>query len=454
MATLVLLILIITETGFVTFEIISKVGKHEWALRRVIVNAVEMVTYLLMVLLPGVDMGFRWRGLFVILILRLLVAGLLCIKKPKEDKKKNVAIMVLSAILSIVLISSSMVPAFLIKDYKGLPVSGPYKVIESDIILVDASRVETFETDGSKREVPAHFFYPENINELEEKSLPLIVFSHGAFGYYQSNMSTYMELASNGYVVVSLDHPYHSFFTKDTDGKTITVDPNFFQTAMNVGNSDVSESEVYDITSKWMELREDDVNFVLDTIIEASETNELGDEWFLSDANEDMICDIIKHIDITRIGVIGHSLGGATAVNVGRREDVLAVVDLDGTMIGEETGVKDGIIQVDETPYDTPLLSIDNDEHHFSRIECEETGVVYANNIILDNATEGFETYVEGSGHMNFTDLPLISPTLASLLGTGDVDSEECMMKINSITLKFFDCYLKGSGDFAVDEKI
>ena len=59
-------------------------------------------------------------------------------------------------------------------------------------------------------------------------------------------------------------------FTKDTDGKTITVDPNFFQTAMNVGNSDVSESEVYDITSKWMELREDDVNFVLDTIIEAS----------------------------------------------------------------------------------------------------------------------------------------------------------------------------------------
>ena len=46
-----------------------------------------------------------------------------------------------------------------------------------------------------------------------------------------------MELASHGYVVASLDHPYHSFFKKDTTGKTITVDKEFFQTALSVGGS-------------------------------------------------------------------------------------------------------------------------------------------------------------------------------------------------------------------------
>ena len=54
---------------------------------------------------------------------------------------------------------------------------------------------------------------------------------------------------------------------------------------------------------------------------------------------------------------------------------------------------------------------------------------------------------------MNFTDLPLFSPVLARNLGLGDRDPEECIDKINSITLQFFNCYLKGAGDFEVNEK-
>ncbi|MBQ5851909.1 MAG: hypothetical protein IIW54_14020, partial [Lachnospiraceae bacterium] len=38
-------------------------------------------------------------------------------------------------------------------------------------------------------------------DETVTDDFPLVVFSHGAFGYYESNTSTYMELASNGYVV-------------------------------------------------------------------------------------------------------------------------------------------------------------------------------------------------------------------------------------------------------------
>lgn len=118
-----------------------------------------------------------------------------------------------------------MIPAFLFSGYDGLETTGEYDVKLAQAILVDDSRTENFEQDGSNREVPVYLYYPDT----ESGKFPLVLFSHGAFGYYQSNTSTYMELASHGYVVVSLDHPYHSFFTKDTDGKTILADKGFLE---------------------------------------------------------------------------------------------------------------------------------------------------------------------------------------------------------------------------------
>ena len=145
-------------------------------------------------------------------------------------------------IVSVILICGAMVPAFLFTDYEGRPVTGPYTVTQCNCILVDESRIEAFEDDGSKREVPAYFFAPAEAREGEK--FPLVVFSHGAFGYYQSNASTYLELASNGYVVVSIEHPHHAFFTKDTLGKTITVDRDFINDCMNA-NADMTEEKLY-----------------------------------------------------------------------------------------------------------------------------------------------------------------------------------------------------------------
>ena len=46
-------------------------------------------------------------------------------------------------------------------------------------------RIDEFENDGSFREVPAHFYYPDS----ESGEFPLVIFSHGAFGYYESNFT-------------------------------------------------------------------------------------------------------------------------------------------------------------------------------------------------------------------------------------------------------------------------
>ena len=174
------------------------------------------------------------------------------------------------------------------------------------------------------------FYYPET-EDAKESSFPLVVFSHGAFGYYQSNTSTYMELASNGYVVISLDHPYHSFFTEDTTGATITVNPGFLQEVMYINEDTTPEEEIYELSSKWLAIRTADMHFVLDSVKASKEAGACESEWFIaSDETEQEILKVLAMTNVDEIGLMGHSLGGASSVTVGReREDVDAVIDLD-----------------------------------------------------------------------------------------------------------------------------
>ncbi len=53
--------------------------------------------------------------------------------------------------------------------------------------------------------------------------------------------------------------------------------------------------------------------------------------------------------------------------------------------------------------------------------------------------------------HMDFTDLPLFAPSLAKMLGKGDVDSSEFIPEINSIILEFYNYYLKGEGEPSIE---
>ena len=438
MTTLLLCIFMVVEIAFCVRDFRLNLMKKEWSLHRFSVNGLELGIYLVMMILPGIDFSFRFKGLFFVLLIRIFIGGFFFLVYRNSEKRKKRGSLVSSAIFSMLFLMISMVPAFIFHDYKGRPVTGSYKVVESETVLIDKSRVEAFEDDGSFREVPVHFYYPEGIEGMEEQSLPLVIFSHGAFGYYQSNTSTYMELASHGYVVASLDHPYHSFFTKDSDGKTILVNLDFIQTAMRIGNSDdeISEEEIYEITSKWMELREADMNFVIDTLKNPENLNSIET--------------IVKAINRDKIGLIGHSLGGATAVTVGRRQDISAVVDLDGTMLGEEIGVENGIPVINEDPYTTPLLNFDKESHYTERIKLAKEGYPYVNNVILEHATCGYSTYFKGAEHMDFTDLPLFSPFLANNLGSGKIDHEKCIDTVNQVVLKFFDYYLKDQGEFSV----
>ncbi|MCM1101244.1 MAG: hypothetical protein NC079_05370 [Clostridium sp.] len=422
----------------------TKYGKHG---RRngLFCRAAELALLLLVMLLPVTGQKWRFTGCLIILGIRLAISCIAyLIKRTGTNKEKTKAKAVIGTVMSIIIIGLSLFPAFIFTGYSGLETSGPYEVKETQAILIDSSRLETRENDGSHREIPIHFYYPDgNVTDC-----PLVLFAHGSFGYYHSNYSLYAELASNGYVVASIDHPYYAFFTKDTAGKTIIVDMEFMQTAVNMQySSDFTETEEdFKVICEWMSIRTADENFVLDTIKTAKGAGSLDTAWYTE--SEDVKAEILKALEMTdteKIGLMGHSIGGAAAVQLGReRDDITAVTCIDGTMLGEQISFNDGKLVYNPEPYPIPVLSLDNASHWESYLN-EETD--YVNKYLLDNAIDGREAHFDGTEHMDFTDLPLFAPALAKMLGKGDVDSSEFIPEINRIILDYFNYYLKGEGE-------
>ena len=424
--------------------------RKTWRRERLALRAAELLVLVLHLVFSPAQ---KWRFVPVLgfLAVLLVIAALSALLgRKKDDGAKKPAGAVAGSVLCVLLFALFLLPAFIFTGYNGLPVSGEHPIGEASAILVDSSRTDPFEQDGSFREVPVHFYYPADAAEGER--FPLVVFSHGAFGYYQSNTSTYMELASNGYVVAALDHPHHAFFTTDTDGKTVLVDTAFFNTALNL-NTIADKQEQLALYREWMDLRTGDMNFAVDAIKAAAAAGAMGESWFIPDSEGEKLRSVPGMIDGSRIGLMGHSMGGATAVQLGRdRGDIAAVIDLDGTMLGEYLGVENGELLVSDVPYPIPVLDFNNWESYIEQEEYRARGYRYPNAEVVDHAAVGFSVGMRDAKHMDFTDLPLLSPMLGKMLGSGERSTEEIMTIVNSLVLQFFNCYLKGEGVFTVQD--
>ena len=445
-----LIVLAFLEIALAVKTCRKKSDRKTWRRDRLVIRAAEVLTIVLLYIFSAAQ---KWRfvPVLVFLAILLVIAALaMPAKRNQESRPKKPGAAVASCVLCILFFGLLLVPAVVFTDYNGLPVSGQYQVGESSAILIDSSRTDPFEQDGSFREVPVHFYYPADAAEGER--FPMVVFSHGAFGYYQSNTSTYMELASNGYVVAALDHPHHAFFTQDTDGKTVLADMDFISTAMNLTIIE-DRSVQYALYRDWMTLRTADMSFAVDEIKTAAQTGAADESWYISGKDGGAIQTVLGIIDTTRIGLMGHSMGGATAVELGReRSDIAAVIDLDGTMLGEYVGVENGEMLVRDDPYTVPVLDLNNWESYNNNEEYIARGFPYPNVEVVGHAADGFSVGIRDSRHMDFTDLPLLSPFLGKMLGSGERSTEETMTIVNSLVLSFFNSYLKGEGVFTAQE--
>lgn len=436
MGAVILILMVILETIFTVYCVRTKSSQpkiRNW------LRISEFGSFLLLTIATIIEWSFRWYLIAFVLFTMAAIATVRLLTRKLENKPRKTGRIIAKSLSVILLLSLTLAPALIFPQYTEPPKTGDYGVATQTYTYTDNERIETFSDSGENRKLTVQFWYP---SDAQGKS-PLIVFSHGAFGIRASNTSTYTNLASNGYIVCSIDHPYHAAGTVDTDGKLTIGSPTFMQQVVDINQDLYSEEEKLSIYREWMTLRTDDISFVLDTILEKAQ------------AGNDPI---FSMIDTGAIGLMGHSLGGAASVQLGRdRDDIDAVIDIDGTLLGEERGIVDGEVILNDEPYPLPILNFYSE--YVIKELAAEPDYVYPNKYLTSISPTAYEICIRGSNHMSYTDLPFFCPLLADQLSgisggdtSSSVDKNYCVQTMNQLILEFFNCYLKGDRTFTPNE--
>ncbi|MEU3607312.1 alpha/beta hydrolase [Streptomyces sp. NPDC035033] len=229
---------------------------------------------------------------------------------------------------------------------------------------------------------------------------PLVVLSPG-FGMPRFTLTALaVDLASRGYVVASLDHAYESSGTSVPDGRTLTCVA-----------CTVMEESGWSKGSVVTGARAADTRFVLDRLTGPRPA------WRYASS-----------IDRNRIGMAGHSIGGAsaaTAMASDRRID--AGVNMDGTFW-------------DAPPADglggRPFLLLGTDEFHRPGGEDTTWDTTWA---ALDGGKHWLT--VDGADHLGFSDAPVLLGHFG--LPGGALPADRAVAVTRAYVAAFFDAYLR-----------
>jgi len=263
-----------------------------------------------------------------------------------------------------------------------------------------------------------------------DKAFPILIFSHGygsrAHGYY----ALLSEMASQGYVIVNMNHTYESLGVTLPDGSE-----KYFDYAYQQKIADGSMDVVQPLIDAFKEGKsyEERHPVVRQASLDYFE-GRVQDRWA-----EDMIVALNQleswnaegplkgKLDLDKIGVFGHSVGGGSAGNLAMKDRrIKAAVNLDGIQWGEKI----------DTTYAIPYLYVSADwpaEH-------EDIN----SHVYRKKSTDYFyETKLLQSGHPNFMDIPFMIP-VQSLAGTGEIDPYQGTEIVTQLVTSFFDRHLKG----------
>ncbi len=437
MGTIILLIAFVIEAAFAVYCMITKSNQEKV---KSYIRIGAFAAFVLFTLVSVIQWSFRWYLLAALLLIWAALGAWTLIRKPVGKKEYKLLPGFVKAVLMLLLVFIAVTPALIFPQYKQPKVTGKHPVATALFTYTNQNQTETFTNTGEKRKVNVEFWYPADSTGGE--NYPLVVFSHGSMGMKTSNTSTFMELASNGYVVCSIDHPYIAIYTRGSDGHVIIQSPSFRQEFFDVNNGKYDEATAFQLEHKWMTVETTDINFVLDTI--------------LASAQDPGSAAVYHLVDGQKIGLMGHSLGGEASAQVAReRKDIDAVVNLDADLSGEYVDVVNSQRVLNNTPYPVPILTILSDELTRRIAIIPNANEVVAVKHVVATAPHAYEIDFPGTNHLSVTDLALNSPLLTSLLNSSgpsvagaDANPLATIEKLNATVLEFFNVYLKGEGSF------
>jgi dienelactone hydrolase len=445
MGTIILLIVVVLEVAFTAFCLITK-SYQEKVKNYARIGA--FAAFVLFTLLSVIQWNFSWYLLAALLFVWAALGAWSFLRKPVEKKDFKAFPTVLRAIGTLLLVFITVTPALIFPQHPRPQVTGKHPVATALFSYTNQNQVETFTNTGEKRKVNVEFWYPADSTVGE--TYPLVVFSHGSMGMKSQNTSTFLDLASNGYVVCSIDSPYIALFTRGSDGRLVIQSPSIRQELLNMNSHKYDDATDLQIQRSWMAVQTSDINFVLDTILASAQDSGSAAVYHL--------------VDVKKIGLMGHSLGGESSAQVVRqriasgKNDIGAVVDLDADLSGEYVGVVDGKPVINNTPYPVPFLILLSDALAPQIAAIPDAADVIALKHVVATAPHAYEIDFPGANHLSFTDLALNSPVLTSLLNGSfhttngaDADPLATIEKMNATVLEFFNVFLKGEGSFTAE---
>ncbi len=265
------------------------------------------------------------------------------------------------------------------------------------------------------------------------EQLPIIVMSHGLLWNCEVYTSIIEEIVSQGYVVVGIDHIYESFLTEykgrklqwsqeNIDYMDKGLDFNLIEKKMNLAlhskDSLLRDKSTYEIIQelpyfKSLDRWSKDISFVIDQ---------------LEIINRDPDGFLFQKLSIDRIGLLGHSWGGAAVVqNASVNKRIRAVINMDGAQFG----------RLIDTTLNKPLMVMHADRDYKNFF----TPNFYVYEKVAKN--DFFEVTIASTGHANFGDLSYWTK-VNSLTETGSIVPKRMTQVTNKLILHFFNKYIKG----------
>ncbi|MEA2761112.1 MAG: hypothetical protein QOD47_396 [Gemmatimonadaceae bacterium] len=260
----------------------------------------------------------------------------------------------------------------------------------------------------------------------QQKSYAVLIMRGGASAQVVNYSTLAEDLASHGYVVVGFDAPYRTNVVVFPDGRVMTRRPEN-NPELAIGSAD-SASLVNKLLSAWT----GDIAFVLDRLQLLNSTDSSGK--------------FKGRLDMTRVGVFGHSLGGATAAQFCHDDSrCKAGIDVDGAPLGSV--VRDGLHQ--------PFMFVLSDEIHSN--DPQTRRILADIQSIYDRLPrdERLRVAIRGANHFTFSDdgALLKSRMVRGILrtfGKLGIDGPR-QLAITAYCLRsFFDAHLKGPTGSAV----
>jgi pimeloyl-ACP methyl ester carboxylesterase len=162
------------------------------------------------------------------------------------------------------------------------------------------------------------------------------------------------------------------------------------------------------------------------------------------------------HLDLTQIGVIGHSFGGSASAQAAYLDSRIgAVVDMDSYLDTEVAfeGLAQPYLYMEEAyqEYEDPdQMPTDEQlaEIGITRDDLFSDVLIRSNHInLLEGSSAGYRLRLEGARHLTFTtDLHVFTSRQV-----GTIDGERALQIITQYTVAFYDQHLKGQDSRLLD---